>query len=665
MKKIMLAVGHEGFENALISRLNKQYSFTRVTTYREAILKEAIKNNPDILLIRENLPGVEKFSDIIYALRENVPSARIIFLSNDRTPGDEFLATIVSYGIYDILVGQSSNINDVVRLINTPNTFSDASIYAAKISVDEIGGKKMFETKIIHTPGATGSTEKAAKPTHAAIIAPKKKESAITIDEEIPVSFAPIVQRAEEPKAPTLPKGPELPKTIRDVKYDNSFYSPEEYLTRTSRPVKIDSRLSFKEDTESTLKPSIKQTEDILDDFVFDIVDEDGIPVSSAGNVESIDEPIVELVTPEEESASRNSYVSVDNHISEEASAEPLVVDVKDKRSNIIESVIDSNEADSDDSLDDLLSATQFKASDKPVFVDFGPVSAPEPIPTPKPQANATTSPTAELVKVQEPKVKQTQVIPAPVKEEPLASVPLATENFREIKNVESSDIEKPKKKNKRYSPGPIDSKVKTMLFVRTEEFGENHAAINVAVKYAKDNVRTLLVINKSNPVLEYFIDSLNPLKEFLVVKKLEGNYAMKDVLETIRSDEIERVIIDAFMHDNWQDWLVLCTSRFITLKQNKPWIQSVMRNDDKMLFLSRFFTLLLEEYTEFGVSPKVLMNEFRPLAVVRIKDRKENNFYALNAKMPMMLFKKNEEAIAAYKELFDYIAEREDESSD
>src|SRR5690242_17480371 len=106
MEKVLLAIGHRQVEDFIKAKSNGEYAIVGTTVYRGGIIKAIKENKPDVIVLFESLKGNENISDIIYEIRANYKNVRIIFGSNKREPGDVLLATIVGYGIYDILYGE-------------------------------------------------------------------------------------------------------------------------------------------------------------------------------------------------------------------------------------------------------------------------------------------------------------------------------------------------------------------------------------------------------------------------------------------------------------------------------------------------------------------------------------------------------------------------------
>ena len=152
MKKIFLAIGFKDLENFLKEskpiiekHLGETVEFTGESVYRGGIVQGVTYYKPDIVIIREGLPGNEEFSEIILNLKLNYPDIRIIFLAGNREVGDALLATLVQYGIYDLIVGSKLDCTEIIKKIIRPNTLSDVAYFLPKIKVDERTNKKIFE----------------------------------------------------------------------------------------------------------------------------------------------------------------------------------------------------------------------------------------------------------------------------------------------------------------------------------------------------------------------------------------------------------------------------------------------------------------------------------------------------------------------------------------
>lgn len=150
MFKIYLAVAHKNLEDFLKSnkmliekKIEDEVDFVGTAVYREGIIQGIKDYHPDIIIVREGIPGSLSLSDLVYQIKIISPSTRIIFIAGDRKPGDAFLATLVQYGVYDILIGQKVNVKDMIKKIIYPNKLADVIELMPKIRVVE--NKQLYE----------------------------------------------------------------------------------------------------------------------------------------------------------------------------------------------------------------------------------------------------------------------------------------------------------------------------------------------------------------------------------------------------------------------------------------------------------------------------------------------------------------------------------------
>lgn len=141
-----MAVGHRELENFLERQLSKEFNFVGTTVYREGIIRAIGQKNPDIVVIRETLEGRENILSIVYEIRNNYPQVRVLFIAGKREPGDALLATLVNYGVYDILYGGKVNAHEIVNLLRNPNSYTDVGHLQPKPLLDERRNKVLFES---------------------------------------------------------------------------------------------------------------------------------------------------------------------------------------------------------------------------------------------------------------------------------------------------------------------------------------------------------------------------------------------------------------------------------------------------------------------------------------------------------------------------------------
>lgn len=129
-KKVLLAIGSEDAEKVIQQKLPKEFKVVGVAIYKEQVLN-MLKQHPniDVLLLRENILGNIDVLNLVYTIRTDYPNTRIVIMTGQREVGDAFLSTLVNYSVYDILIGYSARIDEVISYIKTPRTFSDVAKY--------------------------------------------------------------------------------------------------------------------------------------------------------------------------------------------------------------------------------------------------------------------------------------------------------------------------------------------------------------------------------------------------------------------------------------------------------------------------------------------------------------------------------------------------------
>lgn len=152
MIKIYLAMGHKELETFIMSHksllesgLKDSVDFVGQAVYREAALQGVKDTKPDIILIRESLQGKIPIYDLIYNIRRYSSNTRVILLTGDREVGDPFLSSLVNIGVYDLLIGNKVDIKEMIKTIVFPKEFSDVSMYAPKMKIDENTNKVSYE----------------------------------------------------------------------------------------------------------------------------------------------------------------------------------------------------------------------------------------------------------------------------------------------------------------------------------------------------------------------------------------------------------------------------------------------------------------------------------------------------------------------------------------
>lgn len=188
LPKVFLAIGMKEMEEFLKKRLSKEFKFVGEAVYREAVVKNALQTNPDIIILRETLNGSTNVLDIVYEIRLQLPDARIIFLASDRKPGDTLLAELVGNGVYDFLTGNKLAVPDLIQLMREPNKFSDVAIYRPKATIGKNNEvlyeappikeliKQVTVTQTVYVEGENQNSEKSEEQKVKEVIPDLKEE---------------------------------------------------------------------------------------------------------------------------------------------------------------------------------------------------------------------------------------------------------------------------------------------------------------------------------------------------------------------------------------------------------------------------------------------------------------------------------------------------------
>ena len=146
--KVLFAVSNDSISEAIIKRYPKEYkellSYKNVY-YFNAILKEIQKDKSyDRIVISEDLEPfvnnnhdsidnfifehLDKISDEAHD-NEGKETSIILICSERRTPGSSILNKLFSIGVYNAIMGNDRNLQELCRLINRPRTKKEAKIY--------------------------------------------------------------------------------------------------------------------------------------------------------------------------------------------------------------------------------------------------------------------------------------------------------------------------------------------------------------------------------------------------------------------------------------------------------------------------------------------------------------------------------------------------------
>lgn len=163
MKKILLAVGERNLEKYLENKLDDRFQFVGALVHKDNLLEAVEDKQPDILVIRETLPGKLDLLTAIHFLSGQYPHLRIVFLAKKRPIGDRVLASLVSFKVYDILSGGKIDVHAIIDLILNPNEYVDVQHYLPKPVYDEETDKILFTAPDIDVQPKVITVEKGSE----------------------------------------------------------------------------------------------------------------------------------------------------------------------------------------------------------------------------------------------------------------------------------------------------------------------------------------------------------------------------------------------------------------------------------------------------------------------------------------------------------------------
>lgn len=130
--RVCLAIGRTEVEEWIMKETNKRkmaIEYTQPAPYRDLVLERVSTTMPHIIILAKDLRKSQNslsFDAIVTKIRTNFKSCRIILLAGDLKPGDDFLKRMVSRGVYDILIGETINLNEIIDCIEHPKDYGYA-----------------------------------------------------------------------------------------------------------------------------------------------------------------------------------------------------------------------------------------------------------------------------------------------------------------------------------------------------------------------------------------------------------------------------------------------------------------------------------------------------------------------------------------------------------
>lgn len=144
MKKLLTATGQTDLDE-LVLRLSKYENLGSVE-YKKDLSKIVSEQNPDILVVGENLGGKEPLAPILIKMKTDFPNIRIIYLAGNLDYKDEikvnFLGTLVHLGVYDMVFESTISSSAIDFLLKTPQTKDFVEHLETKVKDSSYSNKK-------------------------------------------------------------------------------------------------------------------------------------------------------------------------------------------------------------------------------------------------------------------------------------------------------------------------------------------------------------------------------------------------------------------------------------------------------------------------------------------------------------------------------------------
>lgn len=132
-QKVLLAVGIKDLEQVLIKRLSDNYRVAdSVATHKDIVLERIEYERPHVVIILERLDGSKPIEDLILDIRGSYPNTRIIFITSRENPRDTLLRTLVSYAVYDLVMGKQVSIDAIEERLRHPNELKDVQQFVQR-----------------------------------------------------------------------------------------------------------------------------------------------------------------------------------------------------------------------------------------------------------------------------------------------------------------------------------------------------------------------------------------------------------------------------------------------------------------------------------------------------------------------------------------------------
>lgn len=125
MKNILYAIQDSEFEDFLTSMLDSaQYNVCSTALYKEAVINSLKEFKPDILILKDGLPGNISTEELVFQAKGLLRNLQIILLTEPQRT--ELINQVIKYGIYDILLSPV-NVKELIECILNPRTILSVS----------------------------------------------------------------------------------------------------------------------------------------------------------------------------------------------------------------------------------------------------------------------------------------------------------------------------------------------------------------------------------------------------------------------------------------------------------------------------------------------------------------------------------------------------------
>lgn len=137
MKKVLLAIGNDKFNNLLRSPLSAYFTVLSEEVYSRKYLEEFVQDHePDIIVVHDYFLTSEyhdqfeqevEWLQIIERIRQKYDDEKRIVFICERNPGDPFLSELVNRNVLDIFHSRNLDLQGIIEQLNDQPRYSKAS----------------------------------------------------------------------------------------------------------------------------------------------------------------------------------------------------------------------------------------------------------------------------------------------------------------------------------------------------------------------------------------------------------------------------------------------------------------------------------------------------------------------------------------------------------